>query len=245
VAAWRKANIGVTPKLGPALRYGYDTVRMDPYTGPLDGSSLLLELSSRWLPSRGALNASARLEAAHWFKIYGRSNFMLRAAAGSTMAPNDTGLNWARAWWLASEDNLRGFTPFDTSYLIGLHYWVANAELQFPLNDFLRLFIFDYIEGVMAMDYGAVADTVQDKRYATRPDGTPVTAPDGSPGYERRGLWASRTLTGVLGVNVLLGPLLLRWHFGKPIDIGGLKTPALLSHGSGWVQNISLRWAFF
>jgi hypothetical protein len=36
--------------------------------------------------------------------------------------------------------------------------------------------------------------------------------------------------TGVLGVNVLFGPLLLRVHFGHPFDIGGLETPALRDH---------------
>jgi hypothetical protein len=58
------------------------------------------------------------------------------------------------------------------------------------------------------------------------------------------GAWDARTLTGVLGVNVLFGPLLLRVHFGHPFDIGGLETPALAS-GDRWVTNISLRYAFW
>ena len=58
------------------------------------------------------------------------------------------------------------------------------------------------------------------------------------------GAWQSRTLTGVLGVNVLFGPLLLRVHFGHPFNIGGEVTPALAT-GAHWVTNITLRYFFF
>ncbi len=56
--------------------------------------------------------------------------------------------------------------------------------------------------------------------------------------------WGARTLTGVLGVNAVLGPLLLRLHFGHPFDIGGRVTPAL-AFGDRWVTNFTLRWLFF
>jgi hypothetical protein len=115
-----------------------------------------------------------------------------------------------------------------------MHYYVANAELQVPLDAILRLFIFDYIEGVAAFDFGGVANQLHDKTY-TFPDGTAAVAP---------GLWEARTLTGVLGFNVLFGPFLLRVHFGHPFDIGGEKTPAMLS-GTRWVTNVSLRLLFF
>lgn len=233
-ADWDRVNGGVSPVVGPTLRYGYDTVRFDPLTGPIDGSSLLLELGGNWLPTRGAVNGFARLDAAHWWPIIGRSNFMLRASAGSSFAPDSRGVNWARAWWLSSADNLRGFYPLDTAYLIGMHYYVANAELQVPLDAILRLFIFDYIEGVAAFDFGGVANQLHDKTY-TFPDGTAAVAP---------GLWEARTLTGVLGFNVLFGPFLLRVHFGHPFDIGGEQTPAMLS-GTRWVTNVSLRLLFF
>jgi hypothetical protein len=231
---WGRANGGVSAILGPTVRYGYDTVRYDPFTGPIDGTSTLLELGGSWLPTRGAVNGFARLDAARWWPIAGRANFMLRAAAGTSFAPNAQGVNWARAWWLSSADNLRGFYPLDTQYLIGLHYYVANAELQVPLNAILRLFLFDFIEGVAALDFGGVANQLQNKTYRF-PDGTVGVAP---------GLWESRTLTGVLGFNVLFGPFLLRVHFGHPFDIEGLKTPAMLS-GTSWVTNVSLRLFFF
>ncbi len=57
---------------------------------------------------------------------------------------------WERSWWLTSADNLRGFYPLDLEDLIGRNYYVANAELQVPLDAVIRLFIFDYIAGVAA-----------------------------------------------------------------------------------------------
>jgi hypothetical protein len=235
---WDRDNGGVSPILGPALRYGFDTVRFDPYTGPIDGASLLAEVGGGWLPTRGAVSGYARIDAAAWWPIIGRANFMLRAAAGSSFAPDARGVNWARAWWLSSADNLRGYYPLDPQ-LIGLHYYVANAELQFPLDPIIRLFLFDNIEGVAAMDFGGVANQLHNKTFVfIDPNtGSPVDAV--SPG-----LWEARTLTGVLGVNVLFGPFLFRVHFGHPFDIGGFPTPAMLD-GASWVTNISLRLFFF
>jgi len=226
---WRRENGALTPSTLGTARFGYDTVRLDPATGPVDGSSLLLELGGGWLPVRGATHGFARLDAAHWFPLFGRTNVMFRAAAGASFAPDKRGYNWARSWWLTSADNLRGFSPFDTNFLIGPYYYVANAELQFPLDLIVRLLFFDYLEGVAALDFGGVSTQLKDTR-----------APDGS----LKGLWQARTLTGVLGVNALFGPLLLRVHFGYPYDIGGQVTPAL-EGGAHWVTNITLRWAFF
>ncbi len=237
-AAWREANGGLNASLGPTVRYGYDTTLLDPYTGPIGGSSLLLELGGGWIPTRSAVHGFARLDAAHWFHLLGRANLMLRAAAGTSFAPDARGLHWARAWWLTSADNLRGFYPLDTGYLVGLHFYAANAELQFPLSPVIRLHVLDFLEGVVAADFGGVANHAADHReFACAAGGACglVTVP---------GLWSSRTLTGVLGVNALLGPLLLRVHFGHPFDVGGARTPAL-ADGVRWVTNVTLRWAFF
>jgi len=230
-AAWQRDNAGITASLGPTFRYGYDTVRLDPGTGPLSGSSLVLELGGLWIPERQALSGFARMDAATWWQIVGRANLMLRLAAGSSFAPDERGRNWAKAWWLTSADNLRGFYPLDTAYLVGLHYYVANAELQLPLDVIVRFLFFDHLEGVAALDFGGVFNQLDDQVDAS---GALVTP----------GAWRSRTLTGVLGVNALLGPLLLRVHFGHPFDIGGQKTPALLN-GTRWVTNVTLRWFFF
>ncbi len=58
------------------------------------------------------------------------------------------------------------------------------------------------------------------------------------------GAWDVRSLTGVLGVNVVFGPLLLRLHFGHPFDVGGQPSEAQKA-GTRWVTNFTLRWFFF
>ena len=229
--AWKRVNGGVNFTLSPTARYGYDSIRYDQYTGPLAGTSMLLELGGGWLPGRSAVHGFSRLDAQRYWQLVGRANFMLRVAGATSFSPDQRSSVWEKSWWLTSADNLRGFYPLDLAYLIGQHYYVANAELQFPLDPLIRLLFFDYLEGVMALDFGGVFNRFEDRADARGR----VVEP---------GAWASRTLTGVLGVNVLFGPLLLRVHFGHPFDIGGLKTPALLDH-SHWVTNVTLRYFFF
>jgi len=227
---WDRENGGFTPTLTPSVRYGFDNVRLDPYTGPIDGSSVLLELGGSWLPTRRAVNGYLRGDFSTWFRIVGRANLMLRLAGGASFAPNDAGRAWAQTWWISAPDNLRGFYPLELAYLVGQHYYVANAELQFPLEWLVKMLFFDYLEGVLALDFGSVFDHWR---------GTidPLT-------QTVRGAWESRSLTGVLGVNALLGPFLLRFHFGHPFDIGGERTPALLDHRP-WVFNFTLRYFFY
>jgi hypothetical protein len=233
-ADWDRRNGGFNFQIGPTFRYGYDTVRYDPFTGPVSGSAFMAEVGGGWLPGRGALHGFTRAEASTYYSLIGRTNLTLRLGAGTAFAPDRTGRSWSRAWWLTSADNLRGFYPLDLEFLIGSHYYVANAELQIPLNAFIRFFIFDYVEGVAALDFGGVFNR-WDSRREDLGGQQVITEP---------GAWDSRTLTGVLGLNVLFGPLLLRVHFGHPFDIGGQPTPAQLD-GDSWVTNITLRYFFF
>ncbi len=225
---WNDRNGGMNFNLQPAVRFGYDTIRYDYATGPLAGRSLLLEVGGGWLPGPGAIHGFAHLDAQQYFQLIGRANLGFRASLGTSFAPNERSRSWQRTWWLSSADNLRGFYPFDVEDLVGRHYYVANAELQFPLDPLVRLFIFDYIEGVAALDFGGVFD---DWGTTTRN------------GFAAADPWDYRTLTGVLGVNVLFGPLLLRVHFGHPYDIGGIPTPAQ-QNGTRWVTNVTLRYFF-
>jgi hypothetical protein len=231
---WEEENGGVNPQFGPTFRYGYDTIQYDPYTGPLQGSSFMAEVGGGALPTKRAVHGFFRFDGAKFFRIVGRSNLMFRLAAGTSFAPNAAGKAWERNWWITAADNLRGYYALDVAYLVGQHYYVANAELQIPLDPILRLAIFDYIEGVAALDFGGVFDQWSrsggvDPRLALPRNLSP---------------WDVRTLSGVLGFNVLFGPLLLRVHFGHPFDIGGIRTPAQ-QLGSNWVTNITLRYFFF
>jgi hypothetical protein len=228
--AWRELNGGLAPSVSASFRGGHDTLRYDPLTGPLRGTSVLAEVGGQWLPTRQAGSTFVRFDAQQYWQLYGRANFMLRVAGGSSFAPTRDSRPWEKSWWVSAPDNLRGFYPFDTAYLVGPNFYVANAELQLPLDPILKLQIFDYVEGVAAVDFGGVFDRWQTGRDAS--------------GYELPGAWDARTLTGVLGVNMLFGPLLLRVHFGHPWDIGGRETPALHFHEK-WVTNVTLRWFLF
>jgi hypothetical protein len=236
---WVARNGGVNFMLSPAVRFGYDTIRYDYGTGPLAGRSLLLELGGGWLPGRNAVHGFAQADAQQYLQLAGRANLGFRAALGSSFAADAESRVWARTWWLTSSDNLRGFYPLDLD-LVGLHYWVANLELQLPLDPILRLALFDYVEGVAALDFGAVFD-----RFESVPatDGYCRTTTQSTTCIDP-GAWDARTLTGVLGVNVLFGPLLLRVHFGHPFDVGGLRTEALATR-TRWVTNVTMRYFFF
>ncbi len=258
VADWNARNGGMNLQISPTVRFGYDTIRYTMATGPLAGSSLVAELGGGFLPGREAVHGFARFDAEHYFQLGTRANLSFRAAGGASFAPNERSRTWERSWWLSSADNLRGFYPFDLQDLIGLNYWVTNAELQFPLDSILRLFIFDNIEAVAAVDFGGVFNQFGTKEVPLTPvpsinpdTGRPFTTYVCDARHTTRssdcvepGAWDSRTLTGVLGVNVFFGPLLLRVHFGHPWDVGGLETQALRT-STRWVTNVTLRYAFF
>jgi hypothetical protein len=227
---WRSSNGGVTPSVSTTFRAGYDTIRYDPLTGPLRGLSLLGEVGGQWLPERGTTTGFFRFDAQQYWQLVGRANFMLRAAGGTSFSPDRASRAWEKSWWVSAPDNLRGFYPFDTNFLVGPNYYVANAELQFPLDPILRLQLFDYLEGVVALDFGGVFE-----RWRRAHDANGDLLPDA---------WDMRSLTGVLGVNALFGPLLLRVHFGHPWSIGGIATPAI-HFREKWVTNVTLRWFFF
>ncbi len=236
VGDWQARNGGVNLQLGPTFRFGYDTVRYDQLAGPISGGAFLAEVGGGWLPGRSAVHGFARTDASKYWQVAGRTKLMLRFAAGTSFAPNDEGKLWARNWWLTAADNLRGFYPLDLAYLIGQNYYVTNLELQLPLDPLIRLAIFDHLAGVAAMDFGGVFNHVDTRAGCTTRDLT--CAPNDF------GAWDARTLTGVLGVNMLFGPLLLRVHFGHPFDIGGIQTPAQRNNTS-WVTNVTLRYFFF
>jgi len=242
VGDWYAQNGGMNATVTPTLRFGYDTIRYDPLTGPVSGSSAVLELGGQWLPTRSAVTGYARMDLERYFQLGTRANFGLRLASGATFSPNDVSKVWEKTFWLTSADNLRGFYPGEYSRLTGRNYYVANAELQVPLDPLIRLFIFDYVEGVAAMDFGGVFNEWQ---TTTRTyDSASICGPLVSSCYVTDpGAWDSRTLTGVLGFNVLFGPLILRLHWGHPFDIGGAPTLAMLS-GSRWVTNVTLRYFF-
>jgi hypothetical protein len=123
------------------------------------------------------------------------------------------GSPFGKQFWLSSYDNLRDFYPTDLR-LIGTVFAVTNANLEVPLNGVIKVAFLSDIKFVAGFDLGGVA---------------------ASPGT----LWDERTLAGVLGVNLGLGPFEIRIQFADPIDLGNHLLPP------GWVPNISLQYVYF
>jgi hypothetical protein len=44
----------------------------------------------------------------------------------------------------------------------------------------------------------------------------------------------------VVGVNLALGPLELRWHYANPVNVGG----RILPNNGDWVTNIALGYRY-
>ncbi|WP_224369900.1 tolB protein precursor protein [Hyalangium versicolor] len=185
---------------------GYNTIRYHYATGPLSGSSALLEATVGAQPFNEQAYSNLRLDLERYFPIYGRSNIFIRAAGGTTF-----GGRYARSYFLSSFDTLRGVNFGDEDWLLGRHFAYSTTELQVPLNDIIRVAFLSDLEAIAGVDVGGV-------------------------GNSGRRMWDRRTLDFALGFNLSLGPLLMRLHFARPVDIGaeaGKPDP-------GWVTNFSI-----
>ena len=140
----------------PSVSLGYNTIRLHPGTGPIDGSSALLESTVDVQPFDDEVHGTVRLDAERYFPIYDRINFSLRMGAGSTF-----GGELARQFFLSSFDTLRGVEFADTRFLLGSRFFFSKAELRFPLNFLLRVPLID-IEGMVGADFGGVGEDLSD-----------------------------------------------------------------------------------
>jgi hypothetical protein len=201
---WYALNNGPRAQTEASLRFGFDTLRYHPLTGPIDGTTVLLEVTGGIQPFNGETYGAFRLDAAHYIPIEGRAHVMIRGGAGSSV-----GGRYSTSFQLSSFDTIRG-VPFTGStlrqWLFGRNYFFSTAELQVPLNNFVRLILFSDIEAIAAVDFGGVSD-------------------------DPRTLLHRRVLDYVLGVNFALGPLLFRLHFAKPVGIGARPAFTLTTNG--------------
>ena len=216
---WDAQNSGLRPQAEASLRFGYDTIRYHPGTGPLSGASFMLEVRAASQPLHGEIWGNARADGELYFPISGRANFFLRGSAGTVF-----GGRLARQFYLSSFDTLRGVPFGDTAFLLGNHYFFSTAELQIPMNSIIRVILFSDLEAVLAVDFGGVGEDLE-------------------------GLWAKRVLDLVVGANLAMGPLVFRLHFAKPVDIGGdpraVGVSRDLPNQGDWVTNFSLGWLYF
>lgn len=203
---WLEANDKSRFQTELTGQIGYNTIRYHYATGPLSGSSALLEAAVGAQPFNSEAYSNIRLDLERYFPIYGRSNIFIRAAGGSTF-----GGKYARSYFLSSFDTLRGVNFGDEEWLLGRNFAYSTLELQVPLNDIIRVAFLSDLEAIAGVDVGGVGNTT-------------------------RRLWDRRTLDFALGFNLSLGPLLMRLHFARPVDIGA----AAGKPDDGWVTNFSI-----
>jgi hypothetical protein len=194
---WGERNVENRFQTEFSGRLGYDTIRYDPFTGPIAGRSLLLQGTlGTQQPFHDVVYGSARVDASQYLPLIGSANFFLRGSVGASL-PGD----YATYFYLYSFETLRGVPFGSPAFLLGRHYAYGTAELQVPLDPILDLFLASNIEGIAAVDAGSVSDDLPGVL------GTPV-------------------VDGVLGANFIFGPLEIKLHFAYPFDLGDVPRPA-------------------
>jgi hypothetical protein len=187
---WRQANQGVRFQTEGSVAWGYNTLRYH-YTGtPISGTSLLTELTTGVQPFHGQVFGNVRLDAERYFPLHlGSTHVLLRGGVGTSF-----GGRFSRSYYLSSFDTIRGVPFGNEQWLLGQHYLYSTAELRIPLDALIRVAFLNTLMGVAGVDFGGV-------------------------GGSARQMWDRRVLDAAVGVNVGLGPLLLRLHFAYPFDI--------------------------
>ncbi len=156
VDIWEETHDEHRFQASPSLSLGYNTIRLHPGTGPIDGSSALLSSTLDVQPFDEEVHGTVRLDAERYFPIYDRINFSLRGGTGTSF-----GGDLKRQFFLYSFDTLRGVEFGDTDYLLGDLFFFSKAELRFPLNFLVRVPIID-VEGMVGADFGGTGEDFQD-----------------------------------------------------------------------------------
>jgi hypothetical protein len=120
---------------------------------------------------------------------------------------------WDVDFSLGPRRTLRGVPYGDTDFLLGQEFFCSTLELQFPIATFIEFPLVD-LEGVLGADFGGA-------------------------GHGALGVWERRVLDLVFGVNLGFAPIVLRFHFAQPINIG-VKVP----NAEDLTFNLSMVWRY-
>ncbi len=149
---WDENHAGHRFQVSPTLGLGYNTIQYHPGTGPISGTSLLLESTLDVQPFDDESHGTVRLDAERYFPIYNRINLGFRGGMGSTF-----GGELRRQFFLSSFDTLRGVEFGDIDYLLGDLFFFTKLELRFPLNFLVRIPLID-VEGIVGADFGGAGE---------------------------------------------------------------------------------------
>ena len=156
VDTWEQAHDEQRFQASPSLSLGYNTLRLHPGTGPIDGTSALVSTTVDVQPFDSEVHGKVRFDAERYFPIYDRINLSFRTGLGSTF-----GGALARQFFLSSFDTLRGVPFGNQDYLLGNVFLFTKAELRFPLNFLVRIPFID-VEGMVGADFGGAGADVED-----------------------------------------------------------------------------------
>ncbi len=144
---WEAQNPGTEFMAAPILRFGYDRILYEAYTGPISGFGALLEGSSSYYPRRSVLSERLRADIAQYWRLPGRTVIALQGLAATAF-----GDRYLDSFFVSSDDILRAY-PFYDNRLYGNHLAAVKAELRFPVGS---LFGFEPLRGLASYDIGSV-----------------------------------------------------------------------------------------
>jgi hypothetical protein len=144
--AWNSENPGLELQITPILRWGYDHILYEAFSGPLKGFGTLIEAETDYFPQRAGVNERLRLDLSYYIQAVGRTIVALQALGGVTL-----GGRFKDPFYISSDDIMRGY-PFGDDRLRGNNFAAARAELRFPIG---TSFGFPPLRGIFAYDIGS------------------------------------------------------------------------------------------
>lgn len=143
-------NPGTELMLAPTLRFGYDRVIYEAFTGPLKGYGLLLEGVTDIYPKTNSYTERGRIDAAYYYHLVGETVLAFQGMGGA--AWNLHNGTFVDSFFVSSPDIFRAY-PFNDIRLLGNYVLGAKMEFRFPIG---TLFKFPPLRGLLAADYGTV-----------------------------------------------------------------------------------------
>ena len=145
--AWQNFNPGNEFITSPMVRFGFDRIIYEPFTGPLKGFSLLGESETSYFPKRKSSTERMRFDGSYYLDLVKRMIFAFRAIAGASW-----GGTFNNPFYVSSDDILRAYS-FGDNRLYGNYLVAATAEIRFPIGS---LFGFPPLRGVVGADLGSI-----------------------------------------------------------------------------------------
>jgi hypothetical protein len=143
-------NPGTELLLAPTVRFGYDRVIYEAFTGPLKGYGVLLEGITNIYPKNTMITERGRIDAAYYYHVAGEAVLAFQGMGGAAWSlHNGTFLD---SFFVSSPDIFRAY-PFNDIRLLGNYVLGAKTEFRFPIGS---LFKFPPLRGLLAADYGTI-----------------------------------------------------------------------------------------